>query len=178
MPDDQRRFARRPAPAIMEITSKPVLRVPINLVELTRESDPNDPKMKIIVKKEDCMLNSENIRVSTHMHPLARYPLYEGGSADADWCVKHCLATTIKQTTNKSKGFFREVMRMIRIFRNKFIWVDVRAQASAIFTAEGSRELDDVDQALCYTLGQGRLDNIKLNNPSGLALPVEARETA
>jgi hypothetical protein len=123
------------------------------------------------------VLNSENPLVSTDMHPLARYPLYKGGCADADWCVKHCLATAVKQTTNKSKGFFREVMRMIRLFRNKFIWVEVRAQASAIFAAEGSYELDDVDQALCDALGQDRIEKIKLNNPRGLALPVEACET-
>ncbi len=43
VPEDQRRFARRPAPPIMETTSKPVLRVPMSFVELTRESDPNDP---------------------------------------------------------------------------------------------------------------------------------------
>jgi hypothetical protein len=100
----QRRFARRPAPPIMETTSKPVLRIPMSFVELTRESDPNDPKMKVIIKREDCVLNSKNPLVSTDMHPLARYPLYQGGCANADWCVKHCLATAVKQKTNKSKS--------------------------------------------------------------------------
>ncbi len=68
-------------------------------------------------------------------------------------------------------------MRMIRLFCNMFIWVEVRAHASAIFTAEGSYKLDDVDQALCEAPGQDRIEKNKQNNPCGLALPVEACKT-
>ena len=46
---------------------------------------------------------------------------------------------------------------MIRLVHNKYIWVEVRAQASAILAAERSSELDDVDKALCKTLGQGEI---------------------
>ena len=178
VPEEHMSFESRKTPEVMDTTSEPVLRVPMPFVELTREIDSTDPtKKNKIIKTERCMLNSRDPRVSTHMHPLARYPLYDGGSADADWCVKHCLATAVKQTTKGSKGFFREVMRMIRLFRNKYIWVEVRAQASAILAEEGSREFTDVDQALYDALGPERMKQIKLNNPHGLTLPVEACET-
>ncbi len=85
MPEEHMSFESRKTLEVMDTTSEPVLRVPMPFVELAREIDSTDPtKKKKIVKTERCMLNSRDPRVSTHMHPLARYLLYDGGSADAD----------------------------------------------------------------------------------------------
>ncbi len=59
VPEDQRRFAL----PIMETTSKPVLRVPMSFVEITRESDPNDPKRKVIIKREDPVTEHHTIEI-------------------------------------------------------------------------------------------------------------------
>ncbi len=54
MPEKNSRFERsqlrRDSLKIMYTTSKPVLRIPMNFVELTRESDPADIKKKTILK--------------------------------------------------------------------------------------------------------------------------------
>ena len=170
VPKAEQEFEERPLPDTMDISS-PVLRVPMTFVEYVQ-----DPVTKGISKKET-LLNEENPRVSTVRHPLAKLPLFDGGSADAEWCEKHAFSTAVKKTTNPIKKFFQDVMRIIRLVRNHWIWMHLRAFASAIIGVEGSRECDEVDLALKEALGEERLKQILLNNPTGLKLPVEACET-
>ena len=166
-------FKTRPAPIPMD-TEAPVLRVPMDFVKLTRVVDPVDRRKKIVIAKEASVLNEANPEVSTRAHPLRKYPLYAGGSADVEWCDKHALSCAVKMTTNKMKAFFREVMRMIRLIRNQHIWIALSTQASAVLEAKGCRELDDTDLALRDAIGPVRLEASKRSNPAGLQLPVEA----
>jgi hypothetical protein len=146
----------------------------MKFVEVSRQIDPYDKTKKIVIEKTESMLNEGQSRVSTADHPLRKYPLYQDGSADVEWCDKHALSTAVKMTTNRMKPFFREVMRIIRLIRNQHIWIALLTQASAVLHAKGCREFDDVDHALHDALGPDRMEKILLHNPRGLKLPVEA----
>ncbi len=63
-------------------TQAPVLRVPMEFVQLTRVVDPADKMKKVIITREASVLNETNPKVSTCVHPLRKYPLHPGGSAD------------------------------------------------------------------------------------------------
>jgi hypothetical protein len=173
VPQEEQEFVTRPAPIPMD-TEAPVLRVPMEFVQLTRGVDPADKTKKVIIAREASVLNETNPKVSTRAHPLRKYPLYPGGSADVEWCDKHALSCAVKKTTNAMKAFFREVMRMIRLIRNQHIWIALSTQASAVLEAKGCRELDDTDRKLRTALGPERLEAMKRINPAGLRLPVEA----
>lgn len=166
-------FETRLAPITMD-TEAPVFRVPMNFVCLTRETDTVDKSKKIIISRQASVLNETNPKISTETHPLRKYPMYLGGSADAEWCDKHAMAVAVKMTTNPMKAFFREEMRIIRLLRNTHIWIALSTQASAILEAKGCRELDDIDLELIAAIGPERLEEMKRNNPAGLKLPVEA----
>ena len=170
---EDQEFETRPAPIPMD-TEAPVLRVPMKFVQLTRVVDPADKTKKVTIKREASVLNETNPKVSTYAHPLRKYPLYPGGSADVEWCDKHALSCAVKMTTNAMKAFFREVMRMIRLIRNQHIWIALSTQASAVLEAKGCRKLDDTDLELRDALGPERLEAMKRSNPAGLQLPVEA----
>jgi hypothetical protein len=170
---EDQEFETRPAPIPMD-TEAPVHRVPMEFVQLTRVVDPADKTKKVTIKREASVLNETNPKVSTYAHPLRKYPLYPGGSADVEWCDKHALSCAVKMTTNAMKAFFREVMRMIRLIRNQHIWIALSTQASAVLEAKGCRKLDDTDLELRDALGPERLEAMKRSNPAGLQLPVEA----
>jgi hypothetical protein len=153
-------------------TEAPVFRVPMNFVCLTRETDTVDKTKKKNISRQASVLNETNPKISTKTHPLRKYPMYLGGSADAEWCDKHAMAVAVKMTTNPMKAFFREEMRIIRLLRNTHIWIALSTQASAILEAKGCRELDDIDQELIAAIGPERLEEMKRNNPAGLKLPV------
>jgi hypothetical protein len=137
VPKTEQEFEARPLPDVMD-TSKPVRtqlrRVPIPFVE-----NRTDPVTKRITK-EKMLLNEENPLVSTVLHPLAKLPLFHGGSADAE-CEKHASSTAVKQKTQPIKKFFQDVMRIIRLIQNHWIWTHLRAFSSAIL---GSRALASV----------------------------------
>jgi hypothetical protein len=88
---------------------------------------------------------------------LAKLPLFHGGSADAEWCEKHAFSTAVKQTTKPIKKFFQDTMRIIRLVRNHWIWMNLRAYSSAILGVEGSRECDAEELALKEALGEERI---------------------
>ena len=148
-------FATRLAPIPMD-TEAPVYRVPMKFVELTRERGLSGTA-KNIIERKCSVLNEISPKISTKKHPLQKYPLYPGGSADVEWCDKHALSCAVKQTTKSKKTFFREVMRMIRLVRNQHIWIALSTQASAVLGAKGCREFDDTDRVLCAALG-GKLE--------------------
>jgi hypothetical protein len=170
VPKAEQDFEERPLPDVMD-TSHPVIRVPMPFIEYRKDPDTNR------VTKERTTLNETDPLVSTVFHPLAKLPLFHGGSADAEWCEKHAFSTAVKQTTKPIKKFFQDTMRIIRLVRNHCIWMHLRAYSSAILGVEGSRECDAVELALKEALGEERMAQILLNNPTGLTLPAEACET-
>jgi hypothetical protein len=83
-------FTKRTAPIRMD-TKAPVFSVPMNFVEISGNSDPSDKTKKNIIAHTPSILNGV-----TRTHPLRKYPLYPGGSADVEWCDKHALSCAVK----------------------------------------------------------------------------------
>ena len=141
LPATDQVFVSRPHPIVMDI-SNPVLRVPMQFVEIILDPVTQKKHKKMI------FLNSENHQVSTEQHPFAKLPLMQDGSTDAEWCDKHTFNTVVKMTTKPMKKFFREVMKIIRLIRNRWVWIELSTLSAPVLETKDCRECDEVDQEL------------------------------
>ena len=54
----------------------------------------------------------------------------------------------MKMTTKPMKKFFREVMKIIRLIRNRWVWIELSTLAAPVLETKDCRECDEVDQEL------------------------------